>query len=219
MADNYLEKKMAEYAARPATRAPRPAPTLQRLLLRTRSCRGYDPSFVVRADQLRKIIAVNTLTPSSGNRQLLRFRPVLADEADCVLPHIRMGAALPDLHLPFPGTEPRAFVVICTTLPESPLIDIDAGIAAQSMLLQATEIGLSGLCIAAFDKARIRETLALPCEPLLVLAFGRGAERIELTEARAGDSLRYYRTAEGTHCVPKLGLEELLLPAEKPSKG
>ena len=217
MADNYLEKKMADYAARPAA-APKPARTLRSLLQKTRSCRGYDPAFVVRADQLHRIIAVNTLTPSSGNRQVLRFRPVLADEADGVLPHIRMGAALPELHLPFPGTEPRAFVVICTTVPESPLVDMDAGIAAQSMLLQATEIGLSGLCIAAFDKVRIREVLALPCEPLLILAFGRGAERIELEEVAAGAPLRYYRTPDGRHRVPKLGLADLLLPAEKPSK-
>ena len=47
-------------------------------------------------------------------------------------------------------------------------------------------------------------------EPLLLVAVGRGAERIELVPAHAGESLAYYRR-DGVHCVPKLQLEELLL--------
>ena len=114
-----------------------------RLLLRNRSYRGYDTHFVVREDQLRSIIAVNTRIPSARNAQVLRFRPVLADEADKVLPHIRLGGALPELHLPLPGTEPRAFIIVCTTVPEDRYVDMDLGISAQSMLLRAAEIGLN----------------------------------------------------------------------------
>lgn len=66
-----------------------------------RSHRGYDTGFVVREDQLRRMIEVNTRIPSARNQQVLRFRPVLADEAHKVLPHIRLGGALPALRLPF----------------------------------------------------------------------------------------------------------------------
>ena len=210
MADNYLERKMAEYRERTSAPARRPAATLDRLLLRSRSVRGYDPSFRVRAEQLRRILAVNTRIPSARNQQVLRFRPVLDDEADRVLPHIRLGAALPELQLPLPGTEPRAFILVCSTVAENRFVSIDLGIAAQSMLLQAAEIGLSGICIAAFDRAALREAFALPYEPILVLAIGKGAERIELVEIGAGESHDYYRR-DGVHCVPKLRLDELLL--------
>lgn len=210
MADNYLERKMAEYRERPAAPARRPAATLEKLLRRNRSVRGYDASFAVRAEQLRRIIAVNTLLPSARNQQVLRFRPVLADEAPKVLPHLRLGGALPELHLPFPGTEPNAFILICATVPEDRYVSIDLGISAQSMLLQATEIGLNGLCIGAFDRTALRREFELPSDPLLVLAIGRSAERIELTEIGAGESHAYYR-ANGTHYVPKVRLEELIL--------
>lgn len=211
MADDYLGRKMEEYRARSDAKEPRrPAAALARLLLKNRSHRGYDPGFAVRADQLRRIIAVNTRTPSAQNRQVLRFRPVLADEAPLVLPHIRLGGALPELHLPLPGTEPRAFIVVCSTIPEDRYVDIDLGISVQSMLLQATEIGLNGLCIGAFDRERIRESLSLPFEPLLLLAIGRGTDRIELVEIGGRESRAYYRR-EGTHFVPKLRLEELLI--------
>lgn len=65
------------------------------------------------------MIEVNTRIPSARNQQVLRFRPVLADEAHKVLPHIRLGGALPALRLPFPGTEPNAFIIICSTVEEN----------------------------------------------------------------------------------------------------
>lgn len=159
MADDYLGRKMEEYMARKASGQSnrRPLATLGRLLLKNRSHRGYDTGFVVREDQLRRMIEVNTRIPSARNQQVLRFRPVLADEAHKVLPHIRLGGALPALRLPFPGTEPNAFIIICSTVEENRYVDMDLGISAQSMLLQAAEIGLNGICIGAFDKERIKQ--------------------------------------------------------------
>lgn len=211
MADNYLDRKMEEYRARTAAPAVRhPHVTLTNLLLKNRSYRGYDPCFEVRADQLRSMIEVNTRIPSARNQQVLRFRPVLSDEAAAVLPHIRLGAALPELHLPLPGTEPRAFIVVCSTVPETRYVDIDLGISVQSMLLRAAEMGLNGICIGAFNRARIKASLNLPYDPLMVVAVGRGAERIELTEIGAGDSHAYYRR-DGVHYVPKVRLDDLLI--------
>lgn len=138
MADNYLERRMEAYRAQPAAQ-PRRAATLERLLTRNRSVRGYDARFVVRADQLRSIVSVCTKIPSARNQQVLRFRLVLADEAPGVLAHVRMGGALPELHLPLAGTEPNAFIVVCSTVPEDRWVDIDLGIAVQSMLLRAVE--------------------------------------------------------------------------------
>ena len=208
MADNYLEKRMEDYRSQ-APRAKRVA-TLNKLLRRNRSYRGYDTSFEVRADQLRRIIETATLCPSARNQQVLRFRPVLRNESDKVLKQIRLGGALPELHLPFPGTEPQAFIVICSTVEESKYVDIDLGIVAQTMLLQATELGLGGICIGAFDHAEIKEALNLPYEPVLVIAFGRPSEHIELVECSEGDSLTYYRK-DGTHYVPKIRVDDLII--------
>lgn len=209
MADNFLEKREAELREkRPVIR--RNHPSLDTLLRRNRSYRGYDPSRVVTEDDLRKIVEVSTLVPCGMNRQALRFRLVTAEESDKVLPLIKLGAALPELHLPFPGTEPRAFIVICATVPESPVIDMDLGIAAQSMLLKAVEMGLNGIFIRNFPPDALREALALPLVPLAVLAIGKGAENIYLKPVSAGEPLDYYRK-DGVHFVPKLKVEELII--------
>lgn len=199
---------MEDYRSQ-APRAKRVA-TLNKLLRRNRSYRGYDTSFEVRADQLRRIIETATLCPSARNQQVLRFRPVLRNESDKVLKQIRLGGALPELHLPFPGTEPQAFIVICSTVEESKYVDIDLGIVAQTMLLQATELGLGGICIGAFDHAEIKEVLNLPYEPVLVIAIGRPSEHIELVECSEGDSLTYYRN-DSIHYVPKIRVDDLII--------
>ena len=191
---------MEEYLARSASgqASRRPLVTLSRLLLKNRSHRGYDPRFIVREDQLRRIIGVNTRIPSARNQQVLRFRPVLADEAPGVLAEIRLGGALPELHLPLPGTGPNAFIIVCSTVP------------VQSMLLQAAEIGLNGICIGAFDKERIRQKFHLESEPLLILAIGKGIEKIELVEISENDDHRYFRK-DGIHYVPKVRVEDLII--------
>ncbi len=212
MADNYLEKKMEEWRAKPERKAPtRTTCSLTKLLLKNRSVRGYNPSFVVRADQMRSIVEVATRVPSAMNRQALRFRPVLADEADKVLDGFRLGGALPELKLPFAGTEPHAFIIICGACEPDNYLYIDLGITAQSMLLRAAEMGLNGIMIGSFDKRRLQEEFNLPSLPLLLIALGRGAERIELTEIGADEPHAYYRR-DGVHYVPKVRLEELLLP-------
>ena len=212
MADNYLEKKMEEYRSRSVAPKRSSATSLNRLLLLNRSHRGYDQRRVVSADELRRIVSVNTRIPSARNQQCLRFRMVTADEAHLVLPHIKLGSALPDLHLPIEGTEPQAFIIVCSTIEENKWVDMDLGISAQSMLLKSTEMGLGGICIGAFNAQAITEAFALPYPPLLIIAIGKGAEQIQLTEIAEGNSHTYYRK-EGIHYVPKVKLDDLLINA------
>ena len=209
MADNYLGKKMEDYIASRQTSATKRGVTLDKLLRKNRSHRGYDSSYEVREDQLRRIIEVNTKTPSAMNQQVLRFRPVLKDEAHKLLPHIRLGGALPELKLPLAGEEPNAFIVVCSDV-TGRYVDIDLGISAQSMLLKAAEIGLNGICIAAFNHEAVKEALHLNIEPVLIIAIGRGKEKIELIEISADEPHAYYRR-DGVHYVPKVKLDDLII--------
>jgi nitroreductase len=210
MADNYLERRQAQLEEGGRKTVVRHKnPPLDTLLHRNRSYRGYDPSRKVSEEELRNLVAVSTLVASGMNRQTLRYRLVTQEEAHKVLPLIKLGAALPEEHLPKPGMEPQAFLVICSSIPEDKVVDIDLGIAAQSILLKATEMGLGGIFILNFRKEALREALQLPLEPLAVLAIGKPAESIFLLPAQ-GPDLNYYRK-DGVHFVPKLTLEQLLI--------
>ena len=209
MADNYLGRKMEEYEAQKCASVRTRKVSLQSLLAKNRSTRGFDTSFKVRKDQLVSLVEAARLAPSAMNQQVLRYRLVTEEEAHRLLPHIRMGAALPELKLPLEGTEPNAFVVICTDK-ESRYVDMDMGIATQTMLLRAVEMGLNGICIAAFDHEAVREALHLPLAPQLILAIGRSTERIEVVDIEEGESTTYYRK-NGTHFAPKFKVEDLII--------
>ena len=210
MADNYLEKRMEEYRTRSQSTTKITTPTLNQLLVRNRSYRGYDKNRMVSTEELRRIVNVNTRIASARNQQCLRFRLVTAEERQKILPHIRLGGALPELHLPASGCEPQAFIVVCSTQPEDRWVDIDLGISAQSMLMKATEMKLNGICIGAFNAAAITQALSLPYPPLLIIAIGKGIEDIRLVEISEEESHAYYRN-EGTHYVPKVKLDDLII--------
>ena len=209
MADNYLERRQQELQQkRPVIK--RSAPSLDSLLKKNRSYRGFDQRHEVSEDELKQIVAVSTLVASGMNKQRLRYRLVTKPDAGKVLPHITLGAALPEEHLPHPGSEPQAFIVVCATEKENKVIDIDLGIAAQSMLLKAVEMGLGGIFILNFRAAAVQQALNLPSEPIAIIAIGKPAEKIFLVPVHTGSDLTYYRT-DGIHYVPKLNADDLLI--------
>ena len=220
MADNYLEKKMEEHKALPDRKSFKAAKKsraegalpLDSLLIRNRSCRGYDSNYIVSKEELLKIVEVNTKIASARNQQVLRFRLVYGTEAKEVTKAIKLGGALPELNLPLPGTEPNAYIIICTQEPKGKWVDIDLGISAQSMLLKAVDLGLNGICIAAFNKEKICALVngGRQMEPLLILAIGKSIERFQLLPIGQEDEHNYFRK-NGVHFVPKVRIEDLLI--------
>jgi nitroreductase len=208
MADNYLEKRQQELAER-RPKVVHPHPSLDSLLKRNRSYRGYDASRKVTEADLEKLLEVVPWVGSGMNAQPLRFRLVCGTDAAAVHPLVRLGAALPQEHLPHPGEEPSAYIVVCSAA-SGRVVDIDLGIAAQSILLKAVEMGLGGIFILNFRAAELQAALSLPLEPLAVIGIGKPLERIFLVDAKPGDSLDYYRK-DGVHFVPKLQLKDLII--------
>ncbi len=210
MADGYLEKRMEEFSSS-SRKSTTKHVSLDMLFEKNRSCRGYKKDFVVTNDMLKRIVNVNIKIASGKNQQVLRFKLVTkGEDADFVLKNIKLGGMLPELHLPYEGTEPEAFIIVCTSAQETKIIDIDLGISLQSMSLKATEMGLNCVMICAFNKANIMEHFDLKCEPLAILAVGKGAENIKLTPISVDESRAYYRV-DGVHYVPKIKLDDIVI--------
>ncbi len=212
MADNYLEKRYDEVFGRQAKTVIRKTnPSLETMLLKNRSHRAYDQSYEVKRLQLEAIVRVNTLTASARNQQVLRFKLLTRqDGADLLQDKYALGGALPELHLPAPGTEPEAFIVVCSTEPENKNIDIDLGISCEAMSLKAIELGLNAIIIRNFNAEAVRTALGLPYTPLAILAIGKGVDKIKIVEIGEADDHNYYRK-DGIHYVPKVRLDDLIL--------
>jgi nitroreductase len=211
MADNYLEKRYDEvFGSRKTIK--KVGQSLDSLLLKNRSCRGYDHSVPISEDVLRRIVGVNTKIPSARNQQVLRFKLVV-DESEVALinNNIKLGGALPHLNLPFPDTEPIAFIVVTSIANVDHNVYIDLGISLQSMLLKSVEIGFNGIIIGAFDAKSISKGLGLNNLPLAVVAIGKSIEKYRIVDVPSNGSLKYYRDENGVHCVPKLSLDDIII--------
>ena len=186
----------------------------QDLVAASRSYRRFSDKRVG-STVLTGLVDAARLAPCGNNMQLLRFRVVgEKDECDAVFGHLRWAALYKDWDGPAEGERPHGYVVICVpdNLADNPIRLIDVGIAAQTMALAACARGLGCCMLRSFDEGLAAE-LALPegLVPALVLAVcGRG-ERVCLEGPDTEHGLACWREADGTHCVPKLRLEDLLV--------
>lgn len=87
------------------------------------------------------------------------------------------------------------------------------GIAAQTILMGATEKGLGGCILGSIQRDRLREELDIPgqLKIRLVVDLGKPAETVVLEDVEPGEDIRYWRDQSDIHHVPKRTLEELIL--------
>jgi len=187
------------------------------LVKKNRSFRTYNASRAVTEEELCRMVECARFTPAAGNRQFLRYRLCnTPQEMGLVLSAVKWAALLPDWEFPPKGHEPTACIVIChdTTVAEDVRISAkDTGIAAQTILLAAAEMGLGGCMIGSFDPRKIIPGLNIPAHltPVLVIPLGEPDEKVVLEDVPADGNTAYYRDAEGTHHVPKRTMDELIV--------
>ncbi len=186
------------------------------LVLKNRSYRAFDESRPITEDDMRALIDLARRTPSAVNKQPLRYRIVSTPaELELMLANTRYAGAL-SIKLPPEGQKPTGFIAIFgdseAASAESYALK-DVGIAAQTILLGATEMGFGGCMIGSFNPTRLCEDLGISAryKPLLVIALGTPAEQVVLEDAVDAEHLIYYRDEQNVHHVPKLKLEDVLL--------
>lgn len=188
--------------------------TIRDLIVTTRSCRRFHQGVAVDEETLRELVDLARLSASAANRQPLKF--VLAcdpQENALIFACLSWAAYLKDWPGPHEGERPSAYIIILGDTEISRSFGCDHGIAAQSILLGATEKGLGGCIVGSIDRKRLHRSLDIPTryEILIALALGEPAEerRIE-TVGPAGD-IRYWRDGDGVHHVPKRRLDDIIL--------
>ena len=186
---------------------------LKDLIFKTRSYRRFDESCRIDYKTLEKLVDLARLSASGGNRQPLKYLIYNSPE-DCsrVFPSVVWAAYLKDWSGPGPGERPSAYIIILGDRSIFETFGVDHGIAAQSIMLGATEAGFGGCMIASIKRELLRDELKIPdrFDILLILALGKPVEKVIIEEIRNGD-VKYWRDAEKGHHVPKRPLGELIM--------
>jgi len=188
--------------------------TLKDLILKNRSYRRFYQDVPVDLDTLRALVDLARLSASGANLQPLKYILSCDPATNArIFPHTRWAGYLKDWGGPKEGERPTAYVVILGDTEISKSFGCDHGIAAQSIMLGATERGLGGCMIGSIDRDALRQTLDIPeqYEILLVLALGKPKETVVVEEVGPDGNTKYYRDAQDVHHVPKRSLGDLIV--------
>ena len=192
--------------------------TVEKLINKNRSYRRFYQNYKIDKEQLFKLVNLARLSPSPRNLQALKFW-VSNDEKlnEKIFSSLTWAGYIKDWSGPPQGEQPTAYIFILADKNISGNFQKDflptaSGIAAQSVLIGAAEIGLGGCIIAAFLKARVTETISLNdnLEILLILALGKPKENVIIQDVDSSGSIIYWRDEEKNHYVPKRKMEDII---------
>ena len=189
---------------------------LRDLVLNTRSYRRFHEEVAIDMETLRELVDLARNTASARNLQPLRY--ILSCDRLMnarIFPNLSWALNLKDWPGPAEGERPSAYIVVLSTKEGgwSFVSDCDLGIAAQTILLGATEKGFGGCMLASIRKEGLQEIFNVPdgLDFRLVIALGRPKEKVVLETVGPDGKITYWRESDGTHHVPKRRLEDIVI--------
>ena len=186
---------------------------LKDLIVANRSFRRFHEDTPIPETTLRELVDLARLSASGGNAQQLKY--ILSCDPQknaAIFPHMAWAGYLSEWSGPAEGERKAAYIILVLDTEISKSVGCDQGIAAQSILLGATERGLGGCMIGSIQRTGLRETLAIPeqYEIVLAIALGKPGETVIIDKVTNGN-IKYWRDEQDQHHVPKRSLDEIIL--------
>jgi nitroreductase len=163
---------------------------------------------------LEKLVDLARLSASGQNLQPLKyFLSYKSDTNAIIFDHLSWASYLQGWGGPEEGERPSAYVLILGDKSISTSFDIDAGIAAQSIRLGATETGLGSCVVGSIKRKELAESLGLSdqFDILLAISIGKPKETVVLETVRENGDTKYWRDSAGVQHVPKRTLNDIIV--------
>ncbi|MGL4994163.1 MAG: nitroreductase family protein [Bacteroidales bacterium] len=187
--------------------------TLLELVRKNRSYRRFDQSYEIYRNELLQLVDLARLSASARNLQPLRFKMIYdTKQCESIFPYLGWAGYLKDWAGPIEGERPSAYIIVAYDTQLTDNIFCDDGIAMQSILLGAVEMGLGGCIIGSCNRSKIQELLTIDPRYSIcyVIAIGKPIENVVIDQIK-DDDIKYWRSSDGTHHVPKRSIQEVLL--------
>lgn len=187
--------------------------SLKELVKVSRSYRKFVHDFKVSENLLLEMVDMARLTPSSKNVQPLKYLLVHREsDTELVFAQLKWAWYLKDWNGPAAEERPAAYIVMLLDKNLNDQAEFDAGIAAQTILLAAAEMGLGGCIIRTFNRYELRRYFQMPenMETVLIIALGKPAQEIVIDEIVKDQSTAYYTDEDHKHHVPKRTLKDII---------
>ena len=187
---------------------------LKDLVLKNRSYRRFYQGETINEKTLLELVELARLSSSGRNIQALKY--VLSYDEDTnekIFKNINWAGYLKEWNGPEEGEKPSAYIVMVLDTDLTKSCYWDHGIAAQSILLGATEKELGGCMFGSIDKKNLRRDINIDdkFEILMVIAIGKPKEIVVLEELVLDEDIKYYRDENNVHHVPKRKLSDIII--------
>lgn len=184
------------------------------LIIKNRSYRRFYQEAAVERQTLRELVDLARLSASAANLQPLKYILSCNPQKNALIfPHLAWAGYLKDWPGPEEGERPSAYIIVLGDTEIARSFGCDHGIAAQSILLGATEKGLGGCIIASVQREELHKALDISSryEILLVVALGKPRETVVVEAAGSDGDIKYYRDNRDVHYVPKRALDDVII--------
>ncbi|MHB9033553.1 MAG: nitroreductase family protein [Anaerolineae bacterium] len=184
------------------------------LVIKNRSYRRFNSQVKITRTTLEELVDLARCSASASNRQPLKY--ILSAEPErnaAIFSTLAWAGYLKDWSGPAEGERPTGYIIILLDRDISANAGCDHGIAAQTILLGACERGLGGCMLGAVQREELRRLVNIPerYDILLVVALGAPVEAVVLEALPVNGDIKYYRTADLVHHVPKRALHDIIL--------
>ena len=184
------------------------------LVIENRTRRRFYQEIVIEREILRELVDLARFSASYGNRQPLKYILSCEPQKNAVIFRCLIWAgALKDWPGPAEGERPSAYIIMLGDTEIAKSFFCDHGIAAQTILLGATERGLGGCMHDGIQRDELSRALGIPprYEILLVVSLGKPKEKVVLETLKPGEDFTYWRDSDSVHHVPKRPLDDIII--------
>ena len=184
------------------------------LVQKNRSCRRFYQNVPIESETLEELVGLTRYCASAANLQPLKY--ILSYEPEknaLIFKHLAWAAYLKEWKGPPEGERPSAYIIVLGDTTISKAFGCDHGIAAQTILLCATVMGLGGCMIGSIKRNELRQALSIPAhlEILLAIALGKPKETVVIETVGPDGDIKYWRDSQDVHHVPKRSLDEIIV--------
>ncbi len=187
---------------------------LKDIIEKNRSYRRFDNSRRITTEEFSLLLNNATKVASAANLQNLKY--IISNSKkmnDEIFRCLNWAGYLSDWQGPISEERPSGYIIMLIKSSIEKYAHFDAGIAAQTITLSATEMGLGGCFIASVNKPLLNNILGIPEEEysiLLCIALGKPIEQVVI-EPVIDNKIQYWRDENNIHHVPKRSQEDVII--------
>lgn len=185
---------------------------IEELIKKRRTIRKFKQQEISTA-KLKQYIDLARLAPSGANLQPLKYVIINSKEmVDKTFELTKWAGYLAPLYDPKEEERPVCYIAVCAdTEIRASGYELDAGSAIEHIILSALEDGIGACWLGAIDRPELKKLFNLDESINIISLVALGYPDESPKDVSISEDIKYYLDENGTLCVPKRNIEDIII--------